>query len=138
MTVLGPVRRGDLRGRAPDSVRADRFGLPRADPVYTIRITHGAALTGGDGGADERNTVATTGANGTNADTPHGEAHVCIQLQNDGVSRDDLEAHAFEVLEVLERDADVALGAVVACDFEAGAIEVEFDVAASTGSEFTG
>jgi len=61
---------------------------------------------------------------------------VCIQLENDQVDREALEDLAFAVLEAVELDAaDIALGAVVACDFTACAIELEFDVAASTGSE---
>lgn len=74
--------------------------------------------------------------NATKADAAAGEAHVCIQFQNDGVGRDALEDYAFAILEPVERDAaGIALSAVVACDFAAGAIELEFDVAAATGSE---
>ena len=54
----------------------------------------------------------------------------------DGATNAELEAAADRALEILtERAAGTALGPVVGCNFEAGSVEIEFTVEASSPTE---
>lgn len=68
-------------------------------------------------------------------ETPATETQVCITLAADGLSREELERGAFTALDAVETGAaHIALGPVVACDFDEGHIELEFTLEGVHGS----